>query len=120
MSREKSVIQRRKRRKRVLKQAKGYFSKRKNSYRVARQAVMRALQNAYVDRKRRKRDFRGLWITRINAAARQNGLSYSKLIHGLSISKIKLNRKVLADMAVRQPEIFSEITKTAKESVNGS
>ncbi len=120
MSREKSVIQRRKRRKRVLKQAKGYFSKRKNSYRVARQAVMRALQNAYVDRKRRKRDFRGLWITRINAAARQNGLSYSKLIHGLSISKIKLNRKVLADMAVRQPEIFSEIAKTAKESVNGS
>jgi large subunit ribosomal protein L20 len=120
MSREKSVIQRRKRRKRVLKQAKGYFSKRKNSYRVARQAVMRALQNAYVDRKRRKRDFRGLWITRINAAARQNGLSYSKLIHGLSISKIKLNRKVLADMAVRQPEIFSEITKTAKESINGS
>jgi len=120
MSREKSVIQRRKRRKRVLKQAKGYFSKRKNSYRVARQAVMRALQNAYVDRKRRKRDFRGLWITRINAASRQNGLSYSKLIHGLSISKIKLNRKVLADIAVRQPEVFSDIAKTAKESVNGS
>ena len=120
MSREKSVIQRRKRRKRVLKQAKGFFSKRKNSYRVARQAVMRALQNAYVDRKRRKRDFRSLWITRINAAARQNGLSYSKLIHGLSVSKIKLNRKVLADIAVRQPEIFSEIAKTAKESVNGS
>jgi len=120
MSREKSVIQRRKRRKRVLKQAKGYFSKRKNSYRVARQAVMRALQNAYMDRKRRKRDFRGLWITRINAAARQNGLSYSKLIHGLSLAKIKLNRKVLADIAVRQPEIFSEIAKTAKESVNGS
>jgi large subunit ribosomal protein L20 len=120
MSREKSVIQRRKRRKRVLKQAKGFFSKRKNSYRVARQAVMRALQNAYVDRKRRKRDFRSLWITRINAAAHKNGLSYSKLIHGLSVSKIKINRKVLADIAVRQPEIFSEIAKTAKESVNGS
>ncbi len=120
MSREKSVIQRRKRRKRVLKQAKGFFSKRKNSYRVARQAVMKALQNAYMDRKRRKRDFRSLWIIRINAASRQNGLSYSKLIHGLSLAKIKLNRKVLADIAVRQPEIFSEIAKTAKESVNGS
>jgi len=120
MSREKSVIQRRKRRKRVLKRAKGFFSKRKNSYRVARQAVMTALQNAYIDRKRRKRDFRELWITRINAAARQNGLSYSKLIYGLSASKIKLNRKVLADIAVRQPELFTEIAKTAKESVNGS
>ncbi len=120
MSRHKSVVQRRKRRKRILKQAKGFFSKRKNSYRVAKQAVMRALINSYRDRRRRKRDFRGLWIARINAAARQNGISYSKLIHGLSVSKIKLNRKILADIAVQEPEIFSEIVKTAKESVNGS
>jgi large subunit ribosomal protein L20 len=120
MSRHKSVVQRRKRRKALLKQTKGFFSKRKNSYRVAKQALMRALLNAYHDRKRRKRDFRGLWITRINAAARQNGTSYSKLIHGLSVSKIKLNRKVLADIAVQEPEVFSEIAKIAKESVNGS
>jgi large subunit ribosomal protein L20 len=120
MSRHKSVVQRRKRHKALLKQTKGFFSKRNNSYRVAKQALMRALSNAYHDRKRRKRDFRGLWITRINAAARQNGTSYSKLIHGLSVSKIKLNRKVLADIAVQQPEVFSEIAEIAKESVNGS
>lgn len=120
MSRQKSVVQRRKRRKRTLKLAKGFFSKRKNSYRVAKQAVMRALLNAYKDRKRRKRDFRRLWTARINAAARQNGISYSKLIHGLSLSKIKINRKVLADIAVQEPEVFSEIVKTAKKSVNGS
>lgn len=120
MSRQKSVVQRRKRRKRILKKAKGFFSKRKNSYRIARQAVMKALVNAYRDRKRRKRNYRRLWITRINAAARQNGMTYSKLIHGLSSSKIKLNRKVLADIAVQEPEVFSEIVKTAKESVNGS
>jgi large subunit ribosomal protein L20 len=120
MSRQKSVVQRRKRRKRTLKLAKGFFGKRKNSYRIAKQAVMKALVNSYRDRRRRKRDFRRLWITRINAAARKNGLSYSKLIHGLSTAKIKLNRKILADIAVREPELFSEITKTAKESVNGS
>ncbi len=120
MSRQKSVVQRRKRRKKTLKLAKGFFSKRKNSYRVAKQAVMKALINSYKDRRRRKRDFRGLWIARINAAARKNGISYSKLIHGLAVSKIKLNRKILADIAVREPEVFSEIVKTAKESVNGA
>ena len=120
MSRHKSVVQRRKRRKRILKQAKGFFSKRKNSYRISKQAVMKALSNAYRDRRKRKRNFRALWITRINAAARQNGTTYSKLIHGLSVAKIKLNRKVLADIAVQNPEVFSEIAKTAKESVNGS
>ncbi len=120
MSRHKSVVQRRKRRKRILKQAKGFFGKRKNSYRISKQAVMKALTNAYRDRRRRKRDFRGLWITRINAAARLNGISYSKFIHGLSAAKVKLNRKVLADIAVQEPEVFSEIAKTAKESVNGS
>jgi large subunit ribosomal protein L20 len=81
---------------------------------------MKALLNAYRDRKKRKRDFRRLWIARINAAARQNGISYSKLIHGLSMSKIKINRKVLADIAVKEPEVFTEIVKTAKESVNAS
>jgi len=120
MSRHKSVVQRRKRRKRTLKLAKGFFSKRKNSYRIAKQAVIKALTHAYRDRRRRKRDFRGLWITRINAASRKNGISYSKLIHGLSVAKIKLNRKILADIAVQKPEVFSEIAKTAKESLNGS
>ena len=120
MSRQKSVVQRRKRRKRILKRATGFFSKRKNSYRVAKQAVMRALINSYRDRKRRKRDFRRLWTTRINAAARQNGISYSKLIHGLSLSNVKINRKVLAEIAVHEPEVFSEIVKTAKESINAA
>lgn len=120
MSRHKNVVQRRKRRKKILKRAKGFFSKRKNSYRIAKQAVMKALSYAYRDRKRRKRDFRRLWITRINAAARQNGIPYSKFIHGLSLAEIKLNRKVLADIAVRQPELFSEIAKISKESLNGS
>jgi len=120
MSRHKSVVQRRNRHKRLLKRATGFFSKRKNSYRIAKQAVMRALINSYRDRKRRKRDFRRLWTTRINAAARQNGISYSKLIHGLSVSNIKINRKVLADIAVQEPEVFSEIVKTAKESINAS
>ena len=120
MSRKKSVVERKKRHKKVLKQTKGFFSKRKNSYRVAKQALMRALLNAYRDRKRRKRDFRRLWTTRINAAARLNGISYSKLIHGLSLSNVKINRKVLADIAVHEPEVFSEIVKTAKESINAS
>jgi large subunit ribosomal protein L20 len=120
MSRQKSVVQRRKRRKKILKRAKGFFSKRKNSYRIARQAVIKALVNSYRDRKKRKRDFRRLWIARINAAARQNGISYSKLIHGLSVSNVKINRKVLADIAVQEPEVFSEIVKTAKESINAA
>jgi large subunit ribosomal protein L20 len=120
MSRKKNVIQRRKRRKRLLKQATGFFNKRKNSYRIAKEAVMKALLHAYKDRKRKKRDFRALWITRINAAARLNGISYSKLIHGLDLAEIKLNRKVLADIAVKEPETFSKIAETAKESLNGS
>jgi large subunit ribosomal protein L20 len=120
MSRQKSVIQRRKRRKRLLKQATGFFSKRKNSYRIAKEAVMKALLHAYKDRRRKKRDFRGLWITRINAAARLHGLSYSKLIHGLEMAKVKLNRKVLADIAVKEPETFSEIARIAKEKLNES
>jgi large subunit ribosomal protein L20 len=120
MSRHKSVVQRRKRHKRLLKRAKGFFSKRKNSYRIAKQAVTKALINSYRDRKKRKRDFRRLWIARINAAARQNGISYSKLIHGLSVSNVKINRKVLADIAVQEPEVFSEIVKTAKASINAS
>ncbi len=120
MARHKSAVERRKRHKKILKMAKGFFGKRKNSYRIAKQAVMKALAYAYRDRRRRKRDFRGLWITRINAASKQNGISYSNFMHGLKKAKITLNRKILADLSVKEPEVFSKITSIAKESLNES
>lgn len=118
MPRQKNVVARRERRKKILKRAKGFFGKRKNSYRIAKEAVMKALAYAYRDRRRRKRDFRGLWIIRINAAARLNGLSYSRLIAGLKKANIPLNRKVLAYIAVREPEVFTNIAEIAKETLN--
>ncbi len=118
MARHRNVVQRRKRHKKILKMAKGFFGKRKNSYRIAKQAVMKALAYAYRDRRRRKRDFRQLWITRISAASKQNGISYSNFIHGLKKAKISLNRKILADIAIREPAVFSKITNIAKESLN--
>lgn len=118
MARHKSVVARRKRHKKILKRAKGFFGKRKNSYRIAKEAVMKALAYAYRDRRRRKRDFRQLWITRINAASRQNGLSYSTFMHGLKLSKIALNRKILADIAVKEPEVFGKISVIIKESLD--
>ncbi|MEA1913314.1 MAG: 50S ribosomal protein L20 [candidate division WOR-3 bacterium] len=120
MARHKNVVQRRKRHKKILKRAEGFFGKRKSSYRIAKEAVMKALAYAYRDRRRKKRDFRRLWIIRINAAARQNGLSYSKFMHGLYNSHINLNRKVLAEIAVMEPETFSQIAGIAKESLNES
>lgn len=118
MSRKKNVTARNKRKKKILKMAKGYFGKRKNSYRIAKEAVMKALSYAYRDRRQKKRNFRRLWITRINAAARQNGLSYSKFIHGLKEANVNLNRKMLAHLAVKEPDIFSEIAGISKESLN--
>src|SRR5215207_8875983 len=103
----------RRRRNRVLKLAKGYRGRRKNCYRRANQAVERALDYASRDRARRKRDFRALWIVRINAAARLSGMSYSKLIAGLSKAKVSLDRKVLAEIAVSDPAGFSAIAKLA-------
>lgn len=111
MSRVKGAVKTRARRKKVLKLAKGYFGAKSKLYRIANQAVMKSLVYAYRDRKARKRDFRKLWITRINAAARINGTTYSKLINGLKKNGIELNRKVLADMAVNDPQGFAQLVK---------
>jgi large subunit ribosomal protein L20 len=117
MPRVKTNVARNKRRKKVLEEAKGYFGGRSKLYRPAKNAVERGWQYAYRDRRRRKRDFRRLWIIRINAAARQNGLSYSRFINGLKTADIKLNRKVLADLAVREPEAFAELARIAAEHI---
>ena len=103
----------RNRHKKVLKAAKGMQHARRSSFRLAKQAVIRALQYAYRDRRNRRRDLRGLWITRLNAAARLNGVTYSKLMAGLSASNIELDRKVLSELAVSEPEVFTEIVKVA-------
>jgi large subunit ribosomal protein L20 len=105
------------RHKKVLEQAKGYRGRRKNVYRVAKQAVTKAGQYAYRDRRQKKRVFRSLWIARINAAARENGLSYSRLINGLNKSDVDVDRKILAELAVADKAAFSEIAKLAKSSL---
>ncbi len=107
----------RKRRKKVLKLAKGYYGAKSRLFRVANQQVMKSLQYAYRDRRQRKRDFRKLWITRINAAARTNGISYSKFINGLKKAGVEINRKMLADMAVNDKNSFDELVKVAKSSL---
>ena len=103
-----------KKRRKILKLAKGYKGNKSKSYRIAREAVMKSLNYAYIGRRLRKRDFRKLWIARINAAARQNGLSYSKLMHGLKVAGINLNRKVLADLAVNDAQAFASLAEKAK------
>lgn len=102
------------RRKKVLKQAKGYFGRRKNVYTVAKNAVEKGLQYAYRDRKAKKREFRKLWITRINAAAREHGMSYSELIGKLADGNVDLNRKVLADLAMNNPDAFKAIVEKVR------
>jgi large subunit ribosomal protein L20 len=106
------------RRKKVLKLAKGYFGSKHRLFRTAKQQVMKSLLYAYRDRRQVKRDFRKLWITRINAAARLNGLSYSKLMHGLKVAGIDVNRKMLADLAVNDKAGFAELATVAKAKVN--
>ncbi len=108
----------RRRRKKVLKLAKGYFGSKHTLYKVANQQVMKSLQYAYRDRRQKKRDFRKLWITRINAAARLNGLSYSRLMHGLKLAGIEVNRKMLAELAVSDEKAFAQLAETAKKSYN--
>ncbi|MDW0110383.1 50S ribosomal protein L20 [Sporosarcina jeotgali] len=108
----------RKRRNRVLKLAKGYFGSKHRLYRVANQQVMKSLNYAYRDRRQKKRDFRRLWITRINAAARVNGMSYSTLMHGLKVAGIDVNRKMLADLAVTDAAAFAQFAETAKKSLS--
>ena len=104
-----------KKRRKILKLAKGYFGNKSKSYRIAREAVMKSLNYAFIGRRQKKRDFRKLWIARINAAARQNGISYSKLMHGLNLAGINLNRKVLADLAVNDAPAFTALVEKAKE-----
>ena len=106
-----------KKRRKILKLSKGYFGSKSKSYRIAREAVMKSLMYAYVGRKNRKRDFRQLWIARINAAARMNGLSYSKFMHGLKVAGINLNRKVLADIAVNDAAAFAALAEKAKAAI---
>ncbi len=118
MPRVKRGVTARKRHKKVLKQAKGYYGARSRVYRVAKQAVIKAGQYAYRDRKQRKRQFRALWIIRINAAARSNGITYSKLINGLSIADVTINRKMLAELAIDNPEAFSDVVDTAKAALD--
>ena len=117
MARIKGGLNAKKKHNRVLKLAKGYRGARSKQYRIAKQTVMKALSNAYIGRRQKKRQFRALWIARINAAARQNGLSYSKFMYGLKLSEITLNRKVLSDMAVNDPEGFKALCDTAKAKV---
>ena len=114
MARIKGGLNAKKRHNRTLKLAKGYRGARSKQYRIAKQSVMRALATAYAGRKQKKRQFRQLWIARINAACRMNGLSYSKFMHGLKVAGIDLNRKVLADMAVNDKEGFASLVEAAK------
>lgn len=105
------------RHRKVIKQAKGYYGRRKNCFRTAVQAVEKAGQYAYRDRRAKKRNFRALWIQRINAAARLNDLTYSQLMHGLKLAGIDLDRKVLSDIAIREPEQFTAIAKAAQDAL---
>ncbi len=117
MPRVKSTPVSRRRRRKWLKQAKGYWGRRSTLYRTAREAVMRAWASAYRDRRKRKRDMRKLWIIRINAKAREHGLSYSKFIEGLRKGGVKINRKILADLAVKDERSFKSLVETAKNSL---
>ena len=114
MARVKTGMISRKKHKKVLKRAKGYFGAKSVRFRMAKQAVMKSGQYAYVGRKLKKRDFRRLWIARINAAARENGINYSTLINGMKKANININRKMLAEMAVNDPKAFSEIVAAIK------
>jgi len=109
----------RRRRKRVLKLAKGYFGSKRVLYKTANQQVMKSLAYGYRDRKQRKRNFRKLWISRINAAARLNGMSYSKMINGLKLAGVNVNRKMMADIAVNDPEGFKVLVETAQKGLDG-
>ena len=117
MARVKGAIGAKKRHNRTLKLAKGYRGARSKQYRVAKQSVMRALTSAYAGRKQKKRQFRQLWIARINAAARMNGLSYSKFMYGLKLAGVEVNRKMLSEIAIADPAAFTALTETAKAAL---
>ena len=116
MPRVKRAVHAQKKRRKVLEQAKGYWGRKNSHYRYAKEQVEHSLVYAYRDRKVRKREFRKLWITRINAAARENGMSYSQFMHGLSLAGVELDRKVLADIAVRDADTFRRFAEVAREA----
>ncbi|HEX6589870.1 MAG TPA: 50S ribosomal protein L20 [Longimicrobiales bacterium] len=118
MARSTAAVPRHRKKKRYMKAAKGYWGARSKLWRIAKNAVERGWVYSYRDRKNKKRDFRRLWITRINAAARMHGLSYSRFMNGLKLSGIEVNRKVLADLAVREPAAFEALVKQAKAQLN--
>jgi len=115
--RVKTGFVRRRRHKKLLKQARGFYSGRRKHFRKAKEQLERSLVYAYRDRRQKKRDFRKLWIIRINAAARLNDMSYSRFMHGLKLAKIELDRKILADMAMNAPESFAKVVETAKSAL---
>ena len=117
MARVKGAMMTRKRRKKVLKLAKGYFGAKSKQFRTANEAVMKALQYAYIGRKQKKRDFRSLWITRISAQAKVNGMNYSTFMHGLKLAGIDLNRKMLSELAVSDKDAFAALAEKAKAAV---
>ena len=120
MARVKRSVNAKKKRREILKKAKGYFGSRSRRYRVAKEQVMHSERYAYRDRRDRKGQFRRLWIVRIGAAARANGLSYSTFVHGLSLAGVELDRKVLADLAVRDPNAFAQLAQTAKQALDSA
>lgn len=117
MARVKKAVNAKKKHKKVLKLTKGFYGQKSKVFRAANPAMMRSLASAYVGRKRKKRDFRRLWITRINAAARQNGISYSRLMDGLNKAGVQVNRKMLADLAVNDAAAFTAVVETAKKAL---
>ncbi|MCC2685045.1 MAG: ribosomal protein [Paenibacillaceae bacterium] len=118
MARVKGGFVTRRRHKKILKLAKGYFGSKHRLFKTANQQVMKSLLYAYRDRRQRKRDFRKLWIVRINAAARTNGLSYSKMMHGLKLAGVNINRKILAELAINDSQAFSDLATAAKQKIN--
>lgn len=117
MARVKGAMMTRKRRKRTLNLAKGYWGAKSKHFKMANQAVMKSLRYAYVGRKLKKRDFRRLWITRISAACKLNGMNYSRFMHGLKLSGIEMNRKMLSELAIHEPESFKSLCDTAKKAI---
>ncbi len=119
MARIKGAMMTRKRRNKILKQAKGYWGSKSTHYKMANQAVMKSLKYAYIGRKQKKREFRQLWIARINAACKANGMNYSRFMHGLKVAGITMNRKMLSEMAIHEPAAFTALCETAKAAING-
>jgi large subunit ribosomal protein L20 len=118
MARVKKALNAKKRHKKILKLAKGYYGSKSKQFRPANEAVMRALRSAYSGRKQKKRDYRSLWITRINAAARMNNISYSRLMHGLKLADVQIDRKILAQLAVSDMPAFTQLVDVAKAKLN--